>query len=184
MSGSEGVEPRELVRRTLAGDAAAYAELLRRFEGAALRLALRITGDRSEAEDAVQEAFLRAYRSLARFDPERPFGPWLLKIAANRALTRAGRRRTERPLDEAAGVADPAPGPESTLAGQEDLARVREALTRLSPGERAVLSLHYEEGLPLAGAAEILGITENAAKVRLFRARQSLLALLSAGGGL
>jgi RNA polymerase sigma-70 factor (ECF subfamily) len=170
-------DTRSLVLRTLEGDDAAFGELVRRYEGSAMRLAMAITRNPSDAEDAVQEAFWRAYKALPRFDPARPFGPWLLKITANRALTRARRRRPEAPLEEALAV------PEAGRAEDRgpDLERLKQALGALSPGDRAVLSLRYDQDLPLSDIARTIGLKLGAVKVRLFRARERLLKLLKGG---
>ena len=165
---------RALVLRARESDARAYAALLRRYEAVAYRLALRITGNRQDAEDACQEAFLRAFGALSRFDPQRPFGPWLLKIVANRALTRAARRKPEVALAEAEILREPAQEPE--MPAETEL--LRAALARLSPLDRAVLALRYEQGLSVEELAAALGIGESAAKVRLFRARQRLIAVV------
>jgi len=166
-----------LVRKAAAGDEGAFAELVRRHEGPALRLAQSITRDRAEAEDAVQEAFLRAYRNLERFDPERPFGPWIMKIAANRALSRSARRSKHRALE-----ADPAPaeepGLDAALTRKEELRRVQDAVAALPPLDRAIIGLRYEQGLKVSDISRSLGLTLSAAKVRLFRARERLMKLL------
>lgn len=170
MSGEGAGEARDLAVRAQNGDEAAFAELVRRYQGAVFRLALRITGDRADAEDAAQEAFLRAWRAMGRFDPERPFGPWVLRIAANRALTKVERRRPQTSLEEAAHVAE-------TTRDPMDGERLRQALGNLPPLDRAILSLRYEDGLSVADIAGTLGILEGAAKVRLFRARERLMGL-------
>lgn len=174
LSGPVEADTRELARRARDGDDRAFGELIRRYEGAVFGLALRITGSRAEAEDAAQEAFLRAYRALPRFDPERPFGPWILKIAANRALSRAGRRKREAPLDEAAEVREEK-GMETAQSEREDVERLRRAMADLAPADRMIISLKYDQGLKLAEIADILGVREGAAKVRLFRARERLM---------
>ncbi|HAH06088.1 MAG TPA: RNA polymerase subunit sigma-70 [Elusimicrobia bacterium] len=166
---------KNLVLRAKAGDEKAFAELIALHGKAAYRLALAITGDPADAEDAAQDAFLRAFRALERFDAERPFGPWILKIAANRALTRAGRRRRERPLEEAMEMPEP-------TAVKEDLESLRRGLDELDPLDRSLLALRYEAGLSVAAIAEALGIREGAAKVRLFRARQRLMGSMKEGG--
>jgi len=156
----------------------AFGELVRSFESSVLRLAARITGDPAEAEDAAQEAFLRAYQALPRFDPDRPFGPWIMKIAANRALTRAARRNKDIPLDETA----PGPDFEQEQADRNEVERLRHAVAGMPPSDRAVLSLRYDSGLPLSEIAHTLGIGLSAVKVRLFRARRRLMRLMGAEG--
>lgn len=172
-------ESRELAIRARDGDETAFAELVRRYQGAALGLALRITGNAADAEDAVQDAFLRAYRALPRFDPERPFGPWILRITANRALTRAGRRKKERPLELAADMPEESRSMDETLAGKEEVERLRRAMGELTPSDRAILSLRYDQGLRISEICRVLGLRESAAKVRLLRARERLMRTMS-----
>ncbi|MFA5137829.1 MAG: sigma-70 family RNA polymerase sigma factor [Elusimicrobiota bacterium] len=169
---------RELVLRARSGDEMAFGELVRSFEAAVLRLAARITGDPAEAEDAAQEAFLRAYQALPRFDPDRPFGPWIMKIAANRALTHAAHRRKDVPLDESA----PGPDFEKEQADKSEAERIKSAVAGMPPSDRAVLSLRYDSDLPLSEIARTLGIGLSAVKVRLFRARQRLMRLMGTEG--
>lgn len=161
---------REWALKARAGDESAFAELVRAWLPAAYRVARQITRDPAEAEDAVQEAFLRAHRALHRFDPARPFGPWILTIAARRALTRARRRRRDAPLEAAAAAAEPAAPREAGLS---------DALDELSPADRAILVLKYKEGLSVSEIARALDIGEPAVKVRLFRARERLMKRLA-----
>jgi len=174
----QGPEPDRLIRRAIGGDQGAFGELIRRYEGAAFRLALRITGSRADAEDCVQEAFLRAYRALARFEQGRPFGPWILRITANRAMTRAGRRKKERPLAEAERLPEAGPEMDAALGNKEELEHLRLAVSALPPQDRAIIGLRYEEGLKVAEISRVLGLTLSAAKVRLFRAREKLMRIL------
>ncbi|MDE2142393.1 MAG: sigma-70 family RNA polymerase sigma factor [Elusimicrobia bacterium] len=158
---------REWVLKAREGDTEAFAELVKAFGPAVYRLALSITGDPADAADAAQESFLRAYWALSRFDPDRPFRPWILKIVWRRAMTRAGRRR-DAPLEEAEAM------PERVEA-QTETPPVREGLARLSPEDRSVLAFKYEEGMSIAEIAGLWGLSETAVKVRLFRARERLL---------
>lgn len=154
------------------GDRRAYGNLVEAFQGAVFGLALKITGDAREAEDVAQETFVRAFEALTRFDPERPFAPWILKIAANLSLSRLRSRRATVPLED--GMAREA-GPEETAGRALEGERLRAALARLDPEDRALLALRYHEGMRVGEIARTLGIGEGAAKVRLFRARERLL---------
>ncbi|HAH06904.1 MAG TPA: RNA polymerase subunit sigma-24 [Elusimicrobia bacterium] len=156
------------------GDERAFARLMELYGTAAYRLAFRITGDTGEAEDACQEAFLRAYRSLDSFDAERPFLPWILRIAANCALTRAHAKKRECPLSAADGESDPKAGVEESAERASEAERLRRALEELEAHDRAVLGLRYEQDMRVAEIAEVLGIGESAVKLRLFRARSRL----------
>lgn len=167
---------RALTLRAKAGDGEAYGELVRRYQDAAYRLALRITLRAQDAEDAAQEAFVRAYQALTRFDVDRPFGPWILKIAANQALKKLRGRRPTASLEEA-----DMPAEESREKDADGADAVRRSLAELEPADRAILALHYEERLKLAEIAAALGIREGAAKVRLFRARARLMERLEEG---
>ena len=168
----------KLARQAQRGDLAAFGALVRRHQARVFRAAVRVAGNRGDAEDACQEAFVRAFRALARFDPLRPFGAWVARIAINRALTRASRRRPLRPLEEAESKADPAPSPEARAAKEEESDRLRRAVAELSPADRALLALRYDEDAPISEIAATLGIRENAVKVRLLRARERLLRLI------
>lgn len=163
---------RELILLAKQGDERAFAGIMSAYGKAVFRLALAITGNSADAEDASQDAFLRAFRSLDRFDADRPFGPWIMKIAANRAITWAQRRPKTAPLEEALEA------PEGPLA---DDAGLREALQRLSPEDRAILALRYEQGQSVSEIAQALGIREGAVKVRLFRARERLMDSMKEG---
>lgn len=167
---------RVLAIRAKAGDAEAYGELMRRYQDAVYRLTLRITLRAHDAEDAAQEAFVRAYQALVRFDVERPFGPWILKIAANQALKKLRGRGLTAPLDEL-----DIPAEERQEKRVDDLEKVRRSLANLEPADRAILALHYEERLKVAEIAAALGIREGAAKVRLFRARARLMEFFEEG---
>lgn len=167
---------RTLALKAKAGDGEAYGELVRRYQDAVYRLALRITLRAQDAEDAAQEAFVSAYQALARFDAGRPFGPWILKIAANQALKKLRGRRPMVPIEEA-----DMPAGESQEKSADGADAVRRSLAALEPADRAILALHYEERLKLAEIAAALGIREGAAKVRLFRARTRLMEFIEEG---
>ncbi|MBI4345580.1 MAG: sigma-70 family RNA polymerase sigma factor [Elusimicrobia bacterium] len=171
-----------LARRAQGGDADAFGALVRRHQGRVFRAAVRVAGNRADAEDAVQEAFVRAFRALVRFDPLRPFGAWVAKIAINRALTRASRRKPSASLEEAERAVDPAASPEAGAARAADAAEVRRAVDGLSASDRALLALRYDEGLPVSEIAATLGVRQGAVKVRLLRLRERLLDRLGEEG--
>lgn len=169
-----------LVERARAGDTEAFRELVERYSGRIFRLAYRILGDEPSAEDAVQETFLRAYRSLARFDARSQFGTWLHRIAANTSveiLRKHQRTRPER-IGEEAGAASPlpshAPGPDRRALSQEVERAVRGALADLSPTERAAFVLRHFEGRSIAEICGALGLRESAGKQAIFRAVKKL----------
>ncbi len=166
-----------LVRRAQAGDTGAYGELVTIHEAAAFRVAYLLLGSASDAEDAAQEGFVRAYLALARFRAGEPFRPWLLQVVGNEA------RNRRRALGRRAGMLDravrafrgdlatgSAPSPESVLLAGEAHAEVREALSRLRDEERLVVACRYLMELSEAETAAALGIPPGTVKSRLHRA--------------
>lgn len=176
----------ELVRLIRDGEADAYAELVRRTERSGYRLARRITRNHDDADDVLQESYVKAYRALDRFAPDRPFGPWFLTIVARTALTwiRDARRRAAEPLDEpgrdgAAPLAERVADPVHDAASVERRARVERAYARLSEDHRVILALRVEGDLPYAAIAEALSIPLGTVMSRLARARESLVEILN-----
>jgi RNA polymerase sigma-70 factor, ECF subfamily len=167
------------VQRTLAGDPQAFGELVQRYERDAFNLAYRMLNDRGEAEDAAQEAFLRAYANLDRYDMTRPFKTWLLSITSNHCIDRIRRRRLtwlslEEPLPPHPALTSDIPGPEEATLMNERNLLVQELLEELSPDYRLAVVLRYWYDLSYSEIAEMLDTTESAVKSRLFRARQTL----------
>lgn len=161
------------------GDQECYRLVFERYQHEAYRLALLLTRSRQDAEDAVQEAFVRAFRHLGTYDPLRPFRPWFMRIVANSALNVVRRRSPIRLLQEWLGRNDqantwrawselqPGGGPE----GAWDLAA---AVTRLPEAFRTVVVLHYYSQFSHEEIAGILGIPAGTVKSRLFRAVRRL----------
>jgi RNA polymerase sigma-70 factor (ECF subfamily) len=160
------------------GHHGAFEELVRRTSGDTYLLARRLVSDEDDARDVVQEAYLRAYRSLGTFRGDAQFTTWLYRITANCASTHLGRRRRHRhdDLDEGLDVADPEPEHDPTAAADGALLRERleAAIAELPARLRAVVVLRDLYDLNHAEIAEHLGISESAAKVRLHRARRRL----------
>jgi RNA polymerase sigma-70 factor, ECF subfamily len=172
-----GPEETELVRRARRGDASAYEVLVRRYQRIAHRTAYLIAG-KAEADDAAQQAFVKAYRALARFDPSRPFRPWLLRIVANEArnLRRSAGRRAGLELTLSA---EPEPEPVAPSPEHESMARERrqallQAMSQLSEGDREVLGLRYFLDLSEAEMVEAMGVPAGTVKSRLSRAMERL----------
>lgn len=179
------LEDAELVRRAREGDDDAYGDLVRRYGSIAFRVAWLVTHDRDEAEDAAQEAFVKAYYALPRFRIEAPFRPWLLRIVANEARNRArsGRRRHGLALRVAAvSDRDAAPSPETAALAIEDRRALVAALSRLEPRDREVIGYRFLVGLSEAETAEVLDVRPGTAKSRLSRAMEKLRAVLEAEG--
>ena len=164
----------ELVERARRGDQRAYEELVRQHQGIAFRTAYVVAGSAADAEDAAQEAFVKAYRALGRFRPGAPFRPWLLQIVANEARNRrrsAGRR---------AGLAlraagenpsgDAAPSPEGTVLAGEERERLLAAINGLREEDRLVIACRYFLELSEEETAETLGLRKGTVKSRLSRA--------------
>jgi len=179
----------ELLRRAMAGDRAALETLFGRNSRALYQTALRLLGNPEDAEDALQEGMLAAYRNLRRFEGRSQFSTWLTRIVINAALMRRRSQRAhpavsldERPGDDlpppAERFADDAPSPEELCAGSELSARLRENLDDLSPLLRNAFQLRELQGLSADEAAKALGVSRNTLKARLWRARQQLAARL------
>ncbi|MGE0452658.1 MAG: RNA polymerase sigma factor [Vicinamibacteria bacterium] len=176
------------VARAKAGDEGAFRALVERHGRAVFRLALRMTGNEQDAEDVVQEAFLKAYRRIGQFEDRAAFGSWLHRIAANCAydLLRARARKREDAADGDASGADRLDGfaaetpsaDRAVLSGQISR-RLRAALARLSPQERAAFTLRHFEERPIREIGELLGLDEGAAKHSVFRAVRKLREALS-----
>lgn len=169
-----------LVTRALAGDHAAYAALLRPHERVAYRVAAAITGWNGNAEEATQNAFVKAFRSLPRFRVGAAFRPWLLRIVVNEAhnVLRAERRHERLGARAAERHEAPVPGPDEALLAREEVETVLGALAQLSDTDRLAVVLRYFAELPDAEAASLLGTSKEAYRVRLLRARRRLQTLL------
>jgi RNA polymerase sigma-70 factor (ECF subfamily) len=167
------------VERARSGDEDAFGRLVARHSATVFRLAYRMLGNEEDAEDAVQEAFLKACRALPEFEARSRFSSWLHRITVNCAYDALRRRarRAEDPLEageeEDGPRAEPAaegPLPDRLVFDQQIARRMRVALARLSDLERTVFTLRHHEGLALREIAEALGLDAGAAKHALFRA--------------
>jgi len=179
----EGLVPmddRALVDALRAGEPHAPRLMVERFQSVVFALCLRMMSHRQDAEDVMQESFVRALRGLAGFDGDRPFRPWLLGIAANRCRT-ALAKRARRPsltdsvddqVDHRPGMSDP-----DDLAGEID-----RAVSRLRPEYRLVFSLFHEQNLPYEEIAEAVNRPVGTVKTWLHRARAELAEDLSRRG--
>ena len=173
-------EDAALVRRARAGDREAFGVLVTRHQRAALRTAFAIGGSESEAEDVTQEAFVKAFRSLRRFEEGRPLRPWLMQIVANEARNRRrSRGRRERLAVRAASVGGGPSGSTEDLAlGEVTAGELRAALARLDDRDRTVIALRYFAGLSEAETAAALEVPPGTVKSRLSRALDRLRAEL------
>lgn len=165
-----------LLARARRGDASALEEVVRRHQRRVYAVALRIVRAHDVADDVVQEAFLRAWRSLDRFDLARPFGPWVCRIAANLAINhvRSPRAREEGLPEGHQESASAQPGPLGALLEAEAARVLDRALAALPAEQRAVLVLRAEEEMSYAEIGEALGLSPGTVMSRLFRAREKL----------
>ncbi|NWG16736.1 MAG: sigma-70 family RNA polymerase sigma factor [Chloroflexi bacterium] len=176
----------EWVSAALDGDQDAFAEIVYAFQDAVYNLCYRMLGERTEAEDAAQEAFLRAFLNLQRYDPSRSFKTWLLSIASNYCIDRLRRRRLQwlslddEPTETGLALSSNDPEPEDAALLREHSQAVQTLLNELSPEYRAVVVLRYWYDYSYAEIADIMDTTESAIKSRLFRARQTLAERLDA----
>jgi RNA polymerase sigma-70 factor (ECF subfamily) len=168
-----------IVQQVRAGDTEAFRILVERHSRGVFRLAYRMTGNEHDAEDVVQETFMKAFRQIDRFESRAAFGTWLNRIGANCALdVLRGRRRRdevtvspdtkEEPVLDTLTSADPSP--EQEVFGGEVRAKVTEALAGLSTMERAAFVLRHFEEMSIAEIGATLGLRENATKNTIFRA--------------
>jgi RNA polymerase sigma-70 factor (ECF subfamily) len=173
-----GVSDGALVQRVLAGDAGAYAGLVARYRDRLGRYALHMLGSREDAEEALQDAFLRAYRSLARCDHPDRFGAWLFGILVNRCRTAGGRTaRLRRLFVRDPGPIERASAPSDTERGEVD-ELVQWALAQIGAEHREAFLLKYAEELDYETMARLTGVGISALKMRVKRARERLQALL------
>ena len=168
------LDERELVTGAQRGDVRAYEELLRLYSQIAYRTAYLVLGSAEDAEDACQEAFLKAHGALGRFRSGTPFRPWLLQIVANEARNRrraAGRRlRLLTRATADARLGDAAPSPESVALAAEDRRQLLEAVNELGEDDRLVIGCRYFLDLSGEETAAALGCAEGTVKSRLSRA--------------
>jgi RNA polymerase sigma-70 factor, ECF subfamily len=182
---------RDIVQRLQSGDESAFEALVRRYSGRMLAVARRLLrDDEEEAHDTVQDAFLSAFKSVHRFEGGSQLGTWLHRIVVNSALMRlrSRRRHPECSIEDLLPVfgpdghrafrSDEAPGADKQLEREELHGLVRACVGQLPDGYREVYLLRDVEELSTEDAATALGITPNAVKIRLHRARQALMTLV------
>jgi RNA polymerase sigma-70 factor (ECF subfamily) len=169
-----------LVDRCLQGDQKAHYDFVERYQSLVFGVCLRMLSDRQEAEDAAQDVFVRAIRSLKRWDRERPLRPWLLTIASNRCRTYLHQRKRRPSASEyAEDIADPRAEQDSS---QELWQEIRRALDELRPDYRKVFLLFHEQGLSYDEMSSLTGKPIGTLKTRLHRARNEMLKMLQRKG--
>jgi RNA polymerase sigma-70 factor (ECF subfamily) len=171
--------------RAKRGDHEAYASLVRPHERVAYRVAAAITGGGADAEEAMQNGLVKAYRSLHRFRAGASFRPWLLRIVVNEAhnVRRAERRHLRLGARAAEQHGTAGGGPDEAVIAREEVETVLGALARLPDADRLALAPRYFAELPDAEAAALVGVSTEAYRVRLVRARRRLQTLLEVPDG-
>jgi len=172
------------VERVLGGDRDAYRVLVERYSLYIYRLAFRMTGNSYDAEEVVQEAFLRAYQKLSQFAGNSNFGTWVYRIAANHAIDRIRQRKVEEArqatpsqpkedgleIDPVALIKDPSASPERLASSAQLAAKMQQALNELTPAERTAIVMRHWEGCAIEEIAAVLKSNSNATKNTVFRA--------------
>lgn len=170
-----------MVQRAQGGDRRAFGDLFRRYQDIAFRAAFLVTTDAAEAEDALQEGFIKAFQALDRFDLDRPFRPWILRIVTNEARNRrrsAGRlERLQLQLIDSTTTQESSP--ESTVLAAEDRSRVLRGLAELTEADRLVLIFYYFLDIGPSELAQLFDRSPSAMRSRLHRARERLRFCLS-----
>jgi len=160
------------IQRCKAGETRAYRHLVDRYRNEAMGHALAILGNRDDALDAVQDAFVDAYRALNGFDPARRFYPWFYVLLRNRCFKLAERRRRRMEVSDDATILEP-------IAEEGAGTRVEEALAELSATDREILTLKYLDGLSYDDLSERLSIPRGTVMSRLYHARRRLREVMS-----
>jgi RNA polymerase sigma-70 factor (ECF subfamily) len=177
----------ELAALALTGRQAAYGELMQRYREPVFRLVRSHIGDADEALDVVQETFVAAFASIGRYDGSRPFRHWINRIALNKCRDWGRRRAVRRlfsfalPIESAEAVADSGIFGEAMIDDARALKSTEAALARLPAGLKEPLLLTAIDGLSQAETASILGLSDKAVEVRIYRARKALGQMLAAG---
>jgi RNA polymerase sigma-70 factor (ECF subfamily) len=169
----------EWLVRAQKGDDEAFARLVELYQKPVHNLCYRMLGNPSDAEDAAQEAFLRAYRNLQRYDPQRPFITWLLSIASHYCIDQLRKRRFQTfSLDDDDRAwyepPDPGIGPEAVISKHEQQAQIQSLLDHLKPKDRAAIVLRYWYDYSYEEIGQELSLTVSAVKSRLHRAKRVL----------
>ncbi len=174
-------DPAAILSRARAGDGDAFRVLVEHHGKGAFGLAFRLTGNAEDAEEVVQESFLKAYRQLERFEARSNFGTWLHRIVVNCAMDLLRTRHSRRARDHVGEVDDVAewlpeggPGPERLARSAEIERRIESSLDALTPQERAAFTLRHREGCSIEEIGRALGLQTSAAKHAVFRAVRKL----------
>jgi len=167
----------ELVLRSVSGNREAYGDLVERYQTAVFNVCLRLTSEKMAAEDLAQETFVRAFSRLTSFDRDRPFGPWIKRIASNLCINALKRLEPDSfDLEETAREPSPRSSeqPEAALDESERSRLIRRAIAGLPAPYRAVIELRHFEELDYQAMARILNLPVNTVRTHLSRARAAL----------
>jgi RNA polymerase sigma-70 factor, ECF subfamily len=176
--GQPGGDEADLIRAAQAGDRPAFGVLIERYWDRLYRWLCRLTRDGAAAEDIAQETFLKAFAAVQSFRAGSNFRAWVFRIAHNNFVNhRRAVRHATRPL--APEIAEDPRGPVGEALTRETLRRIAEAVAKLPSDFRGALTLRVEEGLSFRDIAEVMGITEETARWRVFKARQKLMTVLA-----
>ncbi len=174
-----GREDAELAALALAGDRVAFGELVTRYAPQARRLARAVLGNEHDADDAAQDAFLSALRTLGRYDPKRPFGPWLMRIVANAAADRRRRRRVRETETIPPSLASADPDPARGAEAAELRKALHRALHTLPERQRIAIVLYDVEGYSHREIADVLDVPDGTVRSDVFHARRALRSALA-----
>jgi RNA polymerase sigma-70 factor (ECF subfamily) len=169
-----------LVARCLGGEVDAFEPLVSRYQRVLFSVAFRLLGEREDARDVTQSAFVKAYEKLRTFDPTHRFFSWIYRIVINESLNLRQRRPVHQRLDESLPASE---SPYREAEAHETSERVQRGLLQLSPEQREVVVLRHFAELSYGDIGEALGLPEKTVKSRLYSARQRLGQILSAGRG-
>ena len=164
----------EIVNQCLAGDLNAFEVLIERYKKAIYNTAFRMMGNREEAEDVSQEAFIRMYNSLSKYNSEYKFMTWALKVTTNLCLDSLRKRKAEVPIDEGFEIKDGKDTPEEEYIRKENQKLVQDAIMKLPEKYREFLILFHHRNLSYQEIMAITGESLTIVKNRLYRARQML----------
>lgn len=174
-----------LAEKAAAGDMNAFEDLVDRHRMAVYRLARSVTGNHHDADDAAQETFLRVYRALGSYDPNRPFKPWLKRITYNTSLNtvRAGKSRSRGIVDgDLPEIADSNPAQSERMEADQNIASVDHAVQNLPSDLRVTLLLRAVEGMSYKDIATAMGVKIGTVMSRLSRARERVMDVLEPAG--
>lgn len=174
---ADHTDDQALVTAALGGRPEAFGTLVERYERAVYHLAYRTLRDGDEAQDAAQEAFFKAYRSLRTFKPDAKFSTWIFSITYHACCDRLARRKRYS-NEELPERADPAAGPESQAVASDEARRLRTAIGELPEKYRAVITLYHLQGRQYDEIAQVLGVPMGTVKTHLFRAKEQLRRIL------